>query len=78
MLTPLMEKVDNVKEQINSISREMETVENKPDTLEIKRSVVQMQNAFHGLILQLRKEAGCLRPYHAVTHLKHTEGKTAK
>ena len=55
-----MEKVDSTQEQMGKVSREMGILrKNWKEMLEIKNSVIEMKNAFYGLIsrlTQLRKK----------------------
>ena len=50
----VMVKVDSMQEQMDSVSREMEILrENQKETLEIKSTVIEMKDAFDGLISRM-------------------------
>ena len=50
----VMVKVDSMQEQMDNVSREMEILrENQKETLEIKSTVIEMKDAFDGLISRM-------------------------
>lgn len=57
MLRAVIKKADNMQEQIGNISREVEILrKNQKEKIEIKSPVMEMKNAFDGLIWRRREE----------------------
>lgn len=49
-----MKKVDSMKEQIGNVCKEIETLrKNQKEMLEIKNIVIEIKNAFDGLISEM-------------------------
>ena len=66
MLRAVVEKVDNMQEQMGNVSREMETKKESKGNAGIKNTLLEMKNAFDGLISGLdmpRKNPMNLRIY---------------